>query len=281
MLSGDPLILAHDPDRFTIDPVSAMALELSEPVVADGARERANYGLLHLGDDGAVGGGNDRTIHVRPQYVNYSTEIELNVDDLGLWSEVDYTLPNGILGNWQVEDEGASVKQTDNGGTSFYVNGFDTMDGPFAGRFAVEQAGGDDDFVGLVFGFQQHAETGLPDSYYLVSWKGAAQGTAEEGLKLAKVTGTGLLAARPDLWDLDASDPHIDVLAEGPSIGWQNRTEYDFEVDYRSDGSMDRRSRKRQPVKPSGKSTMSIRRPWGPVAWASTTTASLRFATRI
>ncbi|MBN2473427.1 MAG: Ig-like domain-containing protein [Pirellulales bacterium] len=240
LLDGNPTVLAHDPDGLTHDPVSAITLELSEAVAGDDARDAASYELVHLGADRAVGGGDDLPIEILPKYLDGGTQIEITTfTDLSAWSEADYAFPPGIHGDWQVEPDGTSVTQTADGGTAFFLSDFDLIGGQFVGRMVVEEAAGDDDFVGMVFGLQQHPITGKPDSYYLLSWKQAEQGTAEAGLKLAKITDTGLLLNPPDLWNLESSDPHIEILATGPAVGWQESVEYDFLVDYRSDGTIE------------------------------------------
>ena len=239
LLAGNPVILAQDPSDVSHDPVSMISLTLSEPVVGDDARDAVNYSLTHLGADRVLGGDDDLPIRILPGYIDGTTQIDIaTVVDLSEWTEIDYGFPNGILGDWRLEDDGASVKQYVNGGMTFFVSDFDLLGSQFTGRIVVEQSG-DDDFIGMVFGFQQNQETGLPDDYYLVSWKQTAAGGAEEGLKLAKVTGTGLSGNRPNLWDLESSDPHVEILVVGPAVGWQDQTEYDFQLDYQSDGSIE------------------------------------------
>ena len=175
-----------------------------------------------------------------PSYLPGSTQVELStLGPVDRWTEVDYAFPPGILGDWAVAPESDRVVQTADGGMTFFVSDADMTDGEFVSRITVEQTGGDDDYVGLVFGFQQNTATGLPDQYYLVSWKQSAENGAEEGLKLAKVTGTGVAGQRPDLWDLQSGDPHIEILDTSPSTGWQDQTPYEFRIGYQTDGTID------------------------------------------
>ncbi len=237
LLDGSPFVTAYEPTGTVHETVSNIRLTLSDPVLDAGARDAANYELLHLGADRLVGGGDDQAFRVLPQYVTGATEIGLSsAVDLSRWSEVDYSFPGGLFGEWRVD--GDSVVQDINGAMSFFVSDFDLVNSRFEGRLQVVDAAGDDDIIGFVFGFRQHAETQLPDQYYLVSWKQTSQGGAEAGLKLAKITGTGGSLQRPDLWNLESSDPFIDVLAVGPSTGWQDGVAYDFAVDYASDGQI-------------------------------------------
>ncbi|HYW79619.1 MAG TPA: Ig-like domain-containing protein, partial [Thermoguttaceae bacterium] len=233
MLDGNPIIHTHTPDGLVTEPVASILLDLSGPIVGTDARDAESYELLHLGVDRLPGGGDDQRLQILPKYVDGSTQIELaTTSDFAGWTEIDYAFPSGILGTWNVADDGASVTQLDNGGATFFVSDFDPGNTQFVGRILVEEAAVDDDFVGVVFGFQQDPDTGKPDSYYLLSWKQTAQGEAEGGVRLAKVTGSGQLINPPDLWDLDDADPHIDVLLEGPAAGWQDQTEYEFQIGY-------------------------------------------------
>ena len=144
----------------------------------------------------------------------------------------------GLLGDWQTGNSGGTVRQLADGGATFFVSPANVIDQPFAGRILVDAATTDDDFVGLVFGLSTDATTGRPDSYYLLSWKGTAQGGAEAGVKLVKVTGTGASGETPDFWNLDASDPRLQVIDEDALVPWSAGIAYDFDVDYRSDGTI-------------------------------------------
>ncbi|MBN1910329.1 MAG: Ig-like domain-containing protein, partial [Pirellulales bacterium] len=237
LLSGNPVITATNPSGWVTEPADSVWLDLSEPVLGSGARDATNYILTHLGADQLPGGGDDQDLRILPRYVDGTTQIEITtIEDLTTWSELDYGFPAGIHGDWQVEPDGSSVVQAANGGATFFISGATQTGGHLLARIVVEDAGGDDDYLGVVFGLSQNSETGLPDEYYLLAWKG---GGAGEGLTLAKVTGTGTLGNRPDLYTLDPADPHLEILATGPAVGWQESVVYDFQVDYESDGSID------------------------------------------
>ena len=51
LLADNPVVLGQDPENFTIDPVLKIALDLSEPVQGEDARNESTYGLLDLGDE--------------------------------------------------------------------------------------------------------------------------------------------------------------------------------------------------------------------------------------
>lgn len=239
LLDGSPAVIAYNPSELVTEPVTEIHLQLSDPVVGDGARLASSYELLHLGADRLVGGNDDQALSVFPVYVDGGAQITLlSPARLNNWQEVDYAFPAGIHGDWQLSGGGTSVTQVVDGGMTFFVSDHDFVDGRFSARLKVDSAAADDDYVGVVFGLRTNPVTQLPDQYYLLSWKRASQAAAEAGLKLAKVTGTGVLGERPDLWDLDDADPHISILNQGPATGWSAGVDYDVHVDYAQNGAI-------------------------------------------
>ncbi len=239
LLAGSPAVIAFDPVGLVTTPVTELRMQLSDAVVGDGARNASSYDLIHLGADRVVGGSDDQTISIFPVYVDGGTQVSLlSPSRLNNWQEIDYGFPAGILGDWQLNGGGTSVTQVADGGTTFFVSDHDFADGRFSARIKVDGAATDDDYVGVVFGLQTNPATQLPDQYYLLAWKRAAQADAEAGLKLAKVTGTGVVGQRPDLWDLDDADPRISILSQGPAAGWTAGVDYDVVVDYAQSGDI-------------------------------------------
>ena len=239
LLSG-PVVTSFDPEGTTHDAFQDLAMNLSAPVVGGDARDAGTYVVTHLGGDGAVGGGDDRRASALPQYRDGAAQIRLApTADLGQWDEADYFLDLGMLGEWHVENGGSNARQALDGGATFLVSATDVIDEAFTGTLRVDDPDGDDDFIGVVFGFQADEQTNRPASYYLLSWKAAAQGPAEKGIKLLKVTGTGQSGQTPDLWDLESTDPRLEVLAGDEAVGWEAGTGYEFAVEYGSDGQID------------------------------------------
>ncbi len=150
--------------------------------------------------------------------------------NLKLWSEMDYA-GNGQSGNWTVTDDGTSVTQSINGDPTFFISNFDLIDSRFRGSFRV--IGGDDDFIGFVFGFQT---LGTDSSYYLLTWKSGNQSSGEEGFKLLKILG---VPSNDELWDGENSE-HISVLANqtGDGNGWAVQKLYFFQLTYKPEGIM-------------------------------------------
>ena len=239
LLSSGPTVVSFDPEGTTADAFQDVVLHFSAPVAPEDARDAETYLLTHLGGDGALGGGDDYRVPVLPRYLDTATQVRLSpAADVSEWDEADYFLDLGLLGEWDVAAGGASARQQLDGGATFLVSAEDTIDETFSGTLRVDDAT-DDDFVGFVFGFRADPQTGRPDRYYLLSWKAEAQGPAEKGIKLVKVTGTGPSGQTPDLWDLDDSDPRLAVLAADTTVGWEASVPYEFSVDHASDGSLD------------------------------------------
>lgn len=238
MSGSPPTVLDQMPDDLVTSKVTKVDLTISMPLDGSAARDGNNYRLLHLGADRVVGGGDDQTIPVLPVYADGGTNLALTTTASLLgWKEIDYGFPRGILGDWQLSAGNTAVTQKLDGGTTFFVSDFTLTGGQFAARVEAPAGTADDDFLGFVFGFQDNPETGLPDNYYLLSWKRAAEGLAERGLKLSKITGTGTSGNRPDLFDLNSTDPRLDVLATGPDVGWEPGVTYDLELNYASPGT--------------------------------------------
>jgi len=240
LLEGNPTVTAIDPEGLATEPVTSIRLMLSEALLGAEARDAARYEVLHLGADRTAGGGDDALLRILPRYADGTTQIDLStVDNLSDWSETDYGFPQGIYGDWQLEDGGASVLQQVNGASTFFVGPDDMIGNRFTSRITVVDSSGDDDYLGVVFGLALHPETNKPDNYYVLAWRQGVQGGALPGLTLAKITGTGASGQRPDLWTFSPADPHVEVLATSAQIGWQEGIDYDFQVDYASDGSID------------------------------------------
>ncbi|MCP5518603.1 MAG: Ig-like domain-containing protein, partial [Verrucomicrobiales bacterium] len=233
-----PRIVAHSPaGHVDAADITGMTLTLDAPVVAADAQSPSTYEFLDLGADHQPGGGDDLVMLVQPTYVSGGTEIDLlfvgdTQVDLSQWVERDYA--SGGSGDWRIETGGTSVKQYINGNPTYFVSDFDFIDREFVGRIKVETTG-DDDFIGLVFGFTVNGSN-KPDSYYLFDWKQATQDVAERGFKLLKITNSNGTA--PDLWNGETGGT-VTVLARDSSVGWADNTEYDFSVRYRSSGQID------------------------------------------
>ena len=73
-----PYVTSTSPGPHSNDPaLVVISLNLSEPVVDEGARDPATYSLLYLGTDRAPGGGDDAGIEVAPAYETGTTQVDL------------------------------------------------------------------------------------------------------------------------------------------------------------------------------------------------------------
>lgn len=146
-------------------------------------------------------------------------------------------------GNWEVQPDGRSVEQTQNGDPTFFVSQRDYFDTVIRGSFVTHDS--DDDIMGFVFGYKQPLEVNgdATDTYdtYVLSWKGGTQSsggfTAEEGLTLYHVAGQ-VTDISQVFWGSDPAAPQVKVLATetGEGFGWRRNREYRFALRYGSGG---------------------------------------------
>jgi len=227
MLSSTIDSFSHE--GFTRLNSEAMVLGTSGPLEGVGARLSENYTLTHLGADKVPGGGDDTIVPLVADYQDGATQISLRPAS-GLstgWDESDYLMDLGLMGDWVVSPDGTTVRQQAEAGASFFVSEATWSWDRFAGRISIDAEATDDDAIGLAFAFEEEAN-GEPFTYYLLSWRAAAQEGAEAGLTLAKVTGDG--TTDPDLWTLDEADADVEIVATDAAVLWQPGGEYDFAV---------------------------------------------------
>lgn len=140
-------------------------------------------------------------------------------------------------GTWTVQPGNDSVKQTVNGVPTVYYSDYMAFGNQLSGTIQVT-AGGDDDFVGFVVGFNPGDLAG-PSDFILIDWKQGTQpygsyGTGQEGLAISRVTNG--LQDNAGAWSHDASFG-VTELARGATLGstgWDTFTEYSFDIAYTS-----------------------------------------------
>src|SRR5262249_52304316 len=93
----------------------------------------------------------------------------------------------------------------------------------------VVNSGGDDDFVGFVFGYQDAGH------YYLFDWKeftqnGAVIGNAIQGMSVKVVSANSPLL-EPDLWPTIGNGSRVRTLFHN-SVQWQPFQPYSFALDF-------------------------------------------------
>ena len=166
--------------------------------------------------------------------VTAAAQIQVN---LNTWGQRG---PSGA-GNWTVQGGGSSVFQSINGDPTFFVSPFSQINTTIQGRFRVQESGGDDDFIGFVFGFQSPQGTGTDYDFLLFDWKQGNQSGASEGFSLCRAQGTFNSSQISDgFWrHIDtgpnpSSGPVFDVYQTlfGGQYGWADNTFYTFTLLY-------------------------------------------------
>ena len=157
--------------------------------------------------------------------------------DLTSWTPLTLTYPGGQpAGNWVLEAGNTAVTQVVNADPSFYLNNLNQTSYSMQGSWQVLESGGDDDYMGFVFGYQNSS------NFYLFDWKQGTQGyvgrTAAEGMTVKRftgATGNGLTdLSLEEFWENEVAFGDMTVLATNHSsaAGWLDNVLYDFFLDF-------------------------------------------------
>ena len=157
--------------------------------------------------------------------------------DLSSWIPLTLDFPGGQpAGNWVLEPANTAVQQTVNADPSFFRNGVNQGSYTIDGSWQVLETGGDDDYMGFAFGYQNSS------NFYLFDWKQGTQGyvgrTAAEGMTIKKfqgATGNGLTdLSLEEFWENQVDFGDMTVLAKnhGSDKGWIDNRLYDFHLDF-------------------------------------------------
>ncbi len=143
----------------------------------------------------------------------------------------------GLLANgtWTISADSASVRQSSNDEPTFFVSPDTFENVTIRGSFYVD--GGDDDYIGFVFGYFRPDGPEEYFDFYLLDWKGATQSGSQEGFTLSKVlgyvnVGSGTNTSHP-YWDhMDTTQTVLGTYYG--DYGWARSVVYDFELIYES-----------------------------------------------
>ena len=155
---------------------------------------------------------------------------QLTPVNLGNWTH------EGLLanGNWTISADSSAVVQSVNDEPTFFVSPDTFENVTIRGSFFV--SGGDDDYIGFVFGYQRPVGEEEFFDFYLLDWKGRAQEGAQEGFTLSEVFGyvdviSGTNTSHPYWNHTDTTQTVLGTLY-GTAHGWNSGTVYDFELIY-------------------------------------------------
>ncbi len=159
--------------------------------------------------------------------------------DLNTWVEEGDT----TNGNWMVTGgTGDSVSQSVNGDPTFFVSTDTLINVQINGKFYVDPATNDDDFIGFVFGYSSPFQPNTDScNFYLFDWKANTQtfngATGQEGFALGKVEGifdwNTNASWFPTFWGRTPSARYTALGTDyGNNRGWQEGVEYEFSLIY-------------------------------------------------
>ncbi|HWN68513.1 MAG TPA: DUF4215 domain-containing protein [Haliangium sp.] len=156
--------------------------------------------------------------------------------DFSLVAEDSILDDTGDAPVWDLSADGFTVFQGVNSDPGVYVSSLPAMNiGDIEFSIAVETTG-DDDFVGVVLGFDGQEFDDADASYLLIDWKQATQatvdfGTADEGLAVSLITGATNLG---DLWSHPETST-VRELVRGTNFGnagWEDNVSYTWTLNY-------------------------------------------------
>ena len=145
--------------------------------------------------------------------------------DINLTNWTQEGLPeNGI---WTVSEGGNYVIQsaTNDSNPTYFVSDTNYINTEIKGTFEVIDSI-DDDYIGLVFGYN-----GL-DDFLLFDWKRGTDWDVYQGFRLSKITDN----SNVDYWNHTGTGIEVlDSLLNWSGWGWENNTEHAFTLTYDSD----------------------------------------------
>lgn len=144
-------------------------------------------------------------------------------------------------GNWSLQSQtepNDSAFQSLNSAPTVLFNNMNSQGTALSGTIVVQEAGGDDDFIGFVLGYKDNDLTGNPlTDYILVDWKQGTQSGWAAGMSISRVTGaisTCGTCTGTDAWTHTGNVALIDRAATLGNTGWADNTEYLFEIVFTS-----------------------------------------------
>ncbi len=167
--------------------------------------------------------------------------------DLSPWTAESYDSVSGFNdGVWTVQPGNAEVIQSVNGQPTIFYSDFNAFGKKVTGT--IRSAGGDNDYIGFVLGFNGGDSSNAAADYLLVDWKAATQDfdfapnntpgtTAPAGLAVSRVTG---IPTADEFWGHRSfgevgDQGGVTELARGDTLGntgWAANTDYEFSFDF-------------------------------------------------
>lgn len=158
--------------------------------------------------------------------------------NLSSWSALTLDFAGGQpAGNWVLDGSNTAVTQTVNADPSFFLNNLNQTSYSMDGTWQVVNDGGDDDYMGFAFGYQNSS------NFYLFDWKKGTQNysgaNANEGMSVKKFDGAGnnglVDLSLGEFWNNTAATfGDMSVLATNHSstAGWVTGKIYNFHLDF-------------------------------------------------
>lgn len=148
--------------------------------------------------------------------------------------------------HWQTQTFSDVICYSSDWQPSFYVNQDSLINVRISGKMKVLEDAGDDDFIGLVFGYHGPTENTISNNnqFYLFDWKRVGQHApdefggylAREGFYLSKFSGRILgspITTYKHFWGHEpGTNYELLDYKNGNELGWEHGVQYNFELIY-------------------------------------------------
>ena len=143
--------------------------------------------------------------------------------DLSPWTVVQFEFNAQPDANWQLSQNNTVATQSVNADASILLSNFSSLNDRIEGTWRVTDAGGDDDFIGFVFGYQDSQH------FYLFDWKQVTQDAALQGMSVKVVNAPSPVTS--ELWSTAGNGDRVRTIYHN-SIPWAVAIDYRFELEF-------------------------------------------------
>lgn len=178
---------------------------------------------------------NFKTNLVLAVFLLFSMYNSVNAVEVCTWDQISYDVGTDPDPVWVFSDTCEVATETLNADPALLLSNVSMNDYTFDGTIHVNTTT-DDDFIGIVFGYQDSSH------FYLMNWKqtgqnqGGEQGTALQGFLIKKFT-----ASTPndftyrDFWHYEGTARAETLVSNfGDNLGWDALTTYNFHLEFHS-----------------------------------------------
>ena len=139
------------------------------------------------------------------------------------WTVVQYEFNAQPDANWQLSENNTVATQSVNADASILLSDFSSLNDRIEGTWRVTDAGGDDDFIGFVFGYQDSQH------FYLFDWKQVTQDAVLQGMSVKVVNAPSPVTS--ELWSTAGNGDRVRTIYHN-NVPWAAAIDYQFELEF-------------------------------------------------